>query len=162
MNFSGDLDQLTDLETVKDKFSKLKSFNDRFLVLFSLRPNCFSGISKHHFTKDWITQHKSTMFQDGPTKVKIRKDCISDLSLLAQKTRRTIERGVNTFFKNNYHLTNCSFYSRDWLVFKVPNRKEYSQVKFRTKKRIQQRNSLSYTGKNSKTGASESKVHKKK
>ncbi|KAJ6227217.1 hypothetical protein M0813_10125 [Anaeramoeba flamelloides] len=162
MNFSDDLEQLTNLETVKDKFSKLKSFNDRFSMLFSLRPNCFSGISEHHFTKEWITQHKPTMFQDGPVKVKIRKDCISDLSLLTQKTRRTIERGVNTFFKNNYHLTNCSFYSRDWLVFKVPNRKEYSQVKFRTKQRIQQRNSESYKAKSLKTGASESKVHKKK
>ncbi|KAJ6240357.1 hypothetical protein M0813_24356 [Anaeramoeba flamelloides] len=112
-----------------------KSYVDRFRYLKKIKPQYFVGLEQQHLDKGWLFEHKKTMIKDGPKQVKLMKSCITELALLTNKTKRTIERGINTFFKNNYHLTNCSFYSRDWLVYKVPDQKENIKISERSKKR---------------------------
>ncbi|KAJ3438343.1 hypothetical protein M0812_17526 [Anaeramoeba flamelloides] len=139
---SEDLQNRTDLEEIKTFFRKTKSFIDRFHQLRKLRSHCFVGLMENHLTREWIQENKNREASDAPNKIMIRKDCISDLSYLTQSSRRTIERGVSAFFKKNYKLTNCSFYSRNWLVFKIPSPKD--EKKFHTRhKRYLRRKLLS-------------------
>ncbi|KAJ3425604.1 hypothetical protein M0812_28049 [Anaeramoeba flamelloides] len=129
MSISSFLKTHPELEKIKKDFQSLKSYNSRFQTLLKLQPESFSGLYCYQLEKTWIKKHTKKMYLYGPHKVKIQKDCISDLSFLTCKTRRTIERGVNTFFKKNFNLQNCSYYSRDWLTFKLTNLKEIENLK---------------------------------
>ncbi|KAJ3440201.1 hypothetical protein M0812_16256 [Anaeramoeba flamelloides] len=125
----------TNLEGLKKEFRSFKTFRDRFKNLAKLRPECFVGFS------DWMLDKKCKF--DGkhetPTKIMIRKDCINDLSILTGKSKRTIERGINIFFTKKLKLTNCSFYSRDWLIYKIPDVEELERIitKYQTVKVLQ-------------------------
>ncbi|KAJ3433656.1 hypothetical protein M0812_22619 [Anaeramoeba flamelloides] len=121
----------TNFEELQKEFRSFKTFRDRFKNMVKLRPECFVGFS------DWMLD-KNCKF-DGkhktPTKIMIRKDCINDLSILTDKSKRTIERGINIFFTKKLKLTNCSFYSRDWLIYKIPDVEELERVQLRSRKR---------------------------
>ncbi|KAJ6254701.1 hypothetical protein M0813_12305 [Anaeramoeba flamelloides] len=130
---SEDLQNHPNLESIKRYFRTTKSYIDRFHKLRKLRSHCFVGLLESHLTKEWIQDNKSKVMPDAPQKIKIKKDCISDLSFLTQRSRRTIERGVSAFFKKNFKLTNCSFYSRDWLIFKIPS--PMDEKRFQTRQR---------------------------
>ncbi|KAJ3428717.1 hypothetical protein M0812_24047 [Anaeramoeba flamelloides] len=136
---SEDLQNRTDLEEIKSFFRKTKSYVDRFHELRKLRSHCFVGLMENHLTREWIQDNKKRKASDAPSKIMIRKDCISDLSYLTQRSRRTIERGVSAFFKKNFKLTNCSFYSRNWLVFKIPSPKDEKKFQTRHKRYLQRK-----------------------
>ncbi|KAJ6248545.1 hypothetical protein M0813_17512 [Anaeramoeba flamelloides] len=125
----------TNFEELQKEFRSFKTFRDRFKNMVKLRPECFVGFS------DWMLD-KNCKF-DGkhktPTKIMIRKDCINDLSILTDKSKRTIERGINIFFTKKLKLTNCSFYSRDWLIYKIPDVEELERIitKYQTVKVLQ-------------------------
>ncbi|KAJ6237814.1 hypothetical protein M0813_26607 [Anaeramoeba flamelloides] len=129
MSISAFLKTHPELEKIKKEFQTLKSYNSRFQTLMKLRPESFSGLYGYQLEKTWIKRHTKKMYLYGPHKVKIQKDCILDLAFLTTKSRRAIERGVNTFFKKNFNLQNCSYYSRDWLTFKLTNLKEIEDLK---------------------------------
>eukprot|EP01155_Anaeramoeba_flamelloides_P045074 Anaeramoba_flamelloidesc38698_g1_i1.p1 GENE.c38698_g1_i1~~c38698_g1_i1.p1 ORF type:complete len:365 (+),score=83.61 c38698_g1_i1:70-1164(+) len=132
---SEELKRHPNLANILKFFEENKSYIDRLNRMFFLRSKCFVGLSEMHLEKKWIMRLKNKKsLPNAPNKVMIRKDCISDLSYLTQKSRRTIERGVSAFFKKNFHLTNCSFYSRDWLIFKIPSKKDKKVFKARSKR----------------------------
>ncbi|KAJ3446789.1 l10-interacting myb domain-containing protein-like [Anaeramoeba flamelloides] len=135
MSISSFLQTHKELDKIQKEFQTLKSYNSRFQTLLKLRPESFSGLSADQLEKTWIKRHTKKMYLCGPHKVKIQKDCILDLAFLTSKSRRTIERGVNTFFKKNFNLQNCSHYSRDWLTFKLTNLKEIENLKKEKRKR---------------------------
>ncbi|KAJ6231721.1 hypothetical protein M0813_05452 [Anaeramoeba flamelloides] len=116
MSISTKLSQYN-IEELKKEFTKLISYNSRLQKLHQIRPDCFFGIENHQFDKAWIKKNKTDLQDKGPKKVKILKECITDLSILTTKSKRTLERGINTFFKKNFNLKNCSLYSRNMLVF---------------------------------------------
>ncbi|KAJ6233190.1 hypothetical protein M0813_30298 [Anaeramoeba flamelloides] len=135
MSISSFLQTHKELDKIQKEFQTLKSYNSRFQTLLKLRPESFSGLSADQLEKTWIKRHTKKMYLYGPHKVKIQKDCILDLAFLTSKSRRAIERGVNTFFKKNFNLQNCSYYSRDWLTFKLTNLKEIENLKKEKRKR---------------------------
>ncbi|KAJ6226321.1 hypothetical protein M0813_11011 [Anaeramoeba flamelloides] len=140
INFSSELQNHPELARIKTEFQNIKSYNERFGYLMKLLPHCFSGLKERQLTKNWIHKYSDAMDHKGPKKVKIRKDCISDLSQLTHKSRRTIERGVNIFMKKNYGLSNCSCYSRDWLIFAKKNIVDRDCVERKKRKRKHKRN----------------------
>ncbi|KAJ3436027.1 hypothetical protein M0812_18070 [Anaeramoeba flamelloides] len=111
-------------EELKKTFHKIKNFNLRLLAMMKLRPNSFEGIKQRHFQKEWLRSFKKQRIQTNdvgiPQKVKIERECISDLAILVGRTQRTIERGLTLFFKRTFNFDNILPYSKDWFVFGVP------------------------------------------
>ncbi|KAJ6243236.1 hypothetical protein M0813_22377 [Anaeramoeba flamelloides] len=132
------------LNKIKNEFQTLKSYNSRFQTLMNIQPESFSGLYAYQLEKEWIKGHRKLMSVYGPHKVKIKKDCLLDLSYLTNKSKRTIERGINTFFKKNFNLQNCSNYSRDWLTYKLTTTKKtgtFNKIKGKdNKKKFKKRN----------------------
>ncbi|KAJ3442975.1 hypothetical protein M0812_12728 [Anaeramoeba flamelloides] len=103
-----------DLTTIQNDFQGVTSFSERLKKLQKWRPNCIKGLPPKYLRKEYVKdKHKALL----PRKVKIKRDCITDLVLLCSKGKKTIERGLATFFKKYYSLRNVSNYSREWLIF---------------------------------------------
>ncbi|KAJ6251353.1 hypothetical protein M0813_15115 [Anaeramoeba flamelloides] len=124
-------EQKINLVKHQKQFKNMKSYFKRLNYLHELRPAYFVGLESYHLTKEWSTKNKHLINGEGLKEVKIMKECITELALYTQKNPRSIERGVNFFFKKYYNLYNCSFYSRNWLIYKVPNEKEYGIIQNR-------------------------------
>ncbi|KAJ6234165.1 DNAj domain (prokaryotic heat shock protein)-related [Anaeramoeba flamelloides] len=116
-SFSPDL-LSQDLTHIKKDFQGITSFRKRLKKLQKIRPSSITGLNSYDLNKDYLkNKNKSTL----PKRIEIRRDCITDLVLLCSKPKKSIERGLATFFKKYYLLKNISNYSREWLVFGPDN-----------------------------------------
>ncbi|KAJ6229526.1 hypothetical protein M0813_07755 [Anaeramoeba flamelloides] len=103
-----------DLTKIKNDFNGVTSFSERLKKLQKWRPNCIKGLPPKYLRKEYVKDKNKVLL---PRKVKIKRDCITDLVLLCSKGKKAIERGLATFFKKYYSLRNVSNYSREWLIF---------------------------------------------
>ncbi|KAJ3430600.1 hypothetical protein M0812_23611 [Anaeramoeba flamelloides] len=122
-SFSSEL-ACQDLVKIQNDFKGVTSFSERLNKLQKWRPNCIKGLPPSYLRKDFVKDKNKAKL---PTKVKIKRDCITDLVLLCSKGKKTIERGLATFFKKYFSLRNVSNYSREWLIF-APQ-KDFSKMK---------------------------------
>ncbi|KAJ3424537.1 DNAj domain (prokaryotic heat shock protein)-related [Anaeramoeba flamelloides] len=116
-SFSSDL-LSQDLINIKKEFQGITSFRKRLKKLQKVRPNSIIGLTFYDLNKDYLKNKNKTTL---PQRIEIRRDCITDLVLLCSKPKKSIERGLATFFKKYYLLKNISNYSREWLVFGPDN-----------------------------------------
>ncbi|KAJ3447482.1 partitioning defective 3 related [Anaeramoeba flamelloides] len=116
-SFSTDL-LSQDLPNIKKDFQGITSFRERLKKLQKFRPSSIIGLNSSNLNKGYL---KNKCKKTLPTRIEIRRDCITDLVLLCSKPKKSIERGLATFFKKYYLLKNVSNYSREWLVFGSDN-----------------------------------------
>ncbi|KAJ3451888.1 hypothetical protein M0812_03646 [Anaeramoeba flamelloides] len=128
-SFSAEL-ACQDLVKIQDDFKGVTSFSERLNKLQKWRPNCIKGLPPRYLRKEYVKDKNKALL---PTKVKIKRDCITDLVLLCSKGKKTIERGLSTFFKKYFSLKNVSNYSREWLIF-APQ-KEFLKMQKKQKKK---------------------------
>ncbi|KAJ6233216.1 hypothetical protein M0813_30181 [Anaeramoeba flamelloides] len=103
-----------DVDQAKIEFEGITSFRKRLKVLKKWRPKGVLGLDSAYLKKSFL---KRTTKNPLSEPIKIKRDCILDLVILTQKPKKSIERGLATFFKKYYLLQNISNYSREWLVF---------------------------------------------
>ncbi|KAJ6232705.1 hypothetical protein M0813_04510 [Anaeramoeba flamelloides] len=108
--------QRHNLDQINKKFSGVTSFSERLIMLQKLRPTSFIGLKRKHLEKRFL-KNESHNKMKGP--IKIKRDCITDLVLLTKKPKKSIERGLATFFKKYFSFENISHYSREWLIFGI-------------------------------------------
>ncbi|KAJ6250378.1 phd zinc finger-containing protein-related [Anaeramoeba flamelloides] len=103
-----------DITQAKNDFKGVTSFRKRLKMLHKWRPQGVIGLQIHNLKKDFLKRTPKTAVLQP---IKIKRDCITDLVLLTNKPKKSIERGLATFFKKYYLLQNISNYSREWLIF---------------------------------------------
>ncbi|KAJ3449436.1 zinc finger-containing [Anaeramoeba flamelloides] len=111
--FSSDLQKFNQSRIIKE-FNGVTSFSERLIILQKLRPTSIVGLKPKYLEKRFLKKESKNKIK-GP--IKIKRDCITDLVLLTKKPKKSIERGLATFFKKYFSFGNISHYSREWLVF---------------------------------------------
>ncbi|KAJ3451698.1 hypothetical protein M0812_03451 [Anaeramoeba flamelloides] len=103
-----------DVDQAKIEFEGITSFRKRLKVLKKWRPKGVLGLDSACLKKSFLKRMSKNPLSEP---IKIKRDCILDLVMLTRKPKKSIERGLSTFFKKYYLLHNISNYSREWLVF---------------------------------------------
>ncbi|KAJ3431536.1 hypothetical protein M0812_20448 [Anaeramoeba flamelloides] len=133
MNFS--FDQTESKETEKELLEQLKhthSMKTRLTLWLKLYPQSIIGLTIEHLNfnlskskkKSWINSKikskKATQALQAPTKpkeIRILRQSLNNLSEHTGVSRRSLERGLSSFFSRQYLLSNVDPYSREWLIF---------------------------------------------
>ncbi|KAJ3444099.1 retinitis pigmentosa gtpase regulator a-related [Anaeramoeba flamelloides] len=103
-----------DIEQAKNDFKGVTPFRKRLKMLHKWRPKGVIGLDISNLKKTFLKRTPKTAILQP---IKIKRDCINDLVLLTNKPKKSIERGLATFFKKYFLLHNISNYSREWLIF---------------------------------------------
>ncbi|KAJ6249524.1 hypothetical protein M0813_16945 [Anaeramoeba flamelloides] len=103
-----------DITQAKNDFKGVTSFRKRLKMLHKWRPQGVIGLETSNLKKTFLKRTPKTAVLRP---IKIKRDCITDLVLLTNKPKKSIERGLATFFKKYFLLQNISNYSREWLIF---------------------------------------------
>ncbi|KAJ3424273.1 tpr domain protein in aerotolerance operon batb [Anaeramoeba flamelloides] len=96
------------------------SFRKRLKLLLKVRPDGVEGLTTLHLEllkKGNNLKNELVSKIKPPTQVKIKRDCIADLVNLIHRPKKSIQRGLATYFRVSFGLYNISNYSREWLVF---------------------------------------------
>ncbi|KAJ3430803.1 hypothetical protein M0812_02476 [Anaeramoeba flamelloides] len=104
----------TELTKLKNEFTKYRGYRERLIKLLKLRSDEIEGLSREYLKQSFLDQADKT---HGPKKIRIKRSCLDFLSFLTDRKRKTLERGITSFFTRSYNLTNSREYSRDWMVF---------------------------------------------
>ncbi|KAJ3424743.1 hypothetical protein M0812_27167 [Anaeramoeba flamelloides] len=104
----------TKLSELKNVFSKCRGYRERLIKLLKLRSDEIEGLSREYLKQSFLDQADKTQ---GPKTIRIKRSCLDFLSFLTDRKRKTLERGITSFFTRSYNLTNSRKYSRDWMVF---------------------------------------------
>ncbi|KAJ3426895.1 hypothetical protein M0812_26466 [Anaeramoeba flamelloides] len=96
------------------------SFRKRLKLLLEVCPDGVDGLNTRHLEllkKGNDLKNELVSKIKPPTLVKIKRDCIADLVNLIHRPKKSIQRGLATYFRVSFGLYNISNYSREWLVF---------------------------------------------
>ncbi|KAJ3431891.1 hypothetical protein M0812_20815 [Anaeramoeba flamelloides] len=99
---------------LKKEFKKTRCYRKRLKKILKLRRNEIQGLNPKYLRESYINKLHKT---HGPTEIRIKRSCLDFLSKLTDRKRKTLERGITTFFTKNYNLTNTRNYSREWMFF---------------------------------------------
>ncbi|KAJ6254233.1 hypothetical protein M0813_12791 [Anaeramoeba flamelloides] len=99
---------------LKKEFKKTRCYRKRLKKIIKLRRNEIQGLNPKYLRESYINKLHKT---HGPKEIRIKRSCLDFLSKLTDRKRKTLERGITTFFTKNYNLTNTRNYSREWMFF---------------------------------------------
>ncbi|KAJ3445851.1 hypothetical protein M0812_11738 [Anaeramoeba flamelloides] len=125
--------QIDLLEADKNILEKLKhthSIKSRLILWLQLYPRSIIGLTIEHLNKSIGSpktksalgnQKKKNKYQQPaqrqPKEIKILRKSLNKLSEYTGVSRRSLERGLSSFFSRQYSLINIEPYSREWLIF---------------------------------------------
>ncbi|KAJ3440694.1 hypothetical protein M0812_14363 [Anaeramoeba flamelloides] len=99
----------------KPKFEDQGSFRERLEFLIKWKPNGVHGLELGHLQSNSEDLNSNTV--PKPDLVRIKRECLTDLVNILDKPKKSIQRGLATFFRSAFGLYNVSNYNREWLVF---------------------------------------------
>ncbi|KAJ3430629.1 hypothetical protein M0812_23640 [Anaeramoeba flamelloides] len=121
------------MEIKKDTpFRDAGSFRERLEFLIKWYPQDIHGLELKHLENLSSQPNESNLAK--PSLVRIKRDCLNDLVKILEKPKKSLQRGLATFFRSSFGLYNVSNYNREWLVFgKKPKNETNKKKKIRKK-----------------------------
>ncbi|KAJ6239105.1 hypothetical protein M0813_25317 [Anaeramoeba flamelloides] len=110
--------KLPELELMKSKWGELKKFPDRVRMLLKVLPESIRGMEERHLDSAFIKKLQDDKELEGaPETIEFHRSCITLLSFLTKRQKRSIERGLASFIKRTYNLHNVKPHSRGWIIY---------------------------------------------
>ncbi|KAJ3425308.1 alpha-tubulin n-acetyltransferase [Anaeramoeba flamelloides] len=110
--------KLPKLELMKSKWGELKKFPDRVRMLLKVLPESIRGMEENHLESAFIKKLQNNKELEGaPETIEFHRSCITLLSFLTKRQKRSIERGLASFIKRTYNLHNVKPHSRGWIIY---------------------------------------------
>ncbi|KAJ3425723.1 hypothetical protein M0812_28168 [Anaeramoeba flamelloides] len=116
----------------KPKFNDQGSFRERLEFLIKWQPNGIHGLELEHLQSTPDDPNSASV--PKPVLVRIKRECLTDLVKILDKPKKSIQRGLATFFRSTFGLHNVSNYNREWLIFGTRSDQEHKK-KRKTKKK---------------------------
>ncbi|KAJ6249901.1 hypothetical protein M0813_16584 [Anaeramoeba flamelloides] len=116
-DISQELKQNPNLPNIIEDFKNLKTYSTRLETLIKIRPESIIGLTQSSFQKKQAGKENQDQENKIPDLVQIKKDSISDLSFLTNRSERTISRGMNSFLKTKFNLTKTRKVDPVWIYF---------------------------------------------
>ncbi|KAJ6251624.1 hypothetical protein M0813_14822 [Anaeramoeba flamelloides] len=118
-------------KTILEKLKQTHSIKSRLILWLQLYPHSIIGLTIEHLnTNIGVSQKKNTLnntkitkdpdpepTQSPPKEIKLLRKSLDKLSEYTCVSRRSLERGLSSFFSRQYSLINTDPYSREWLIF---------------------------------------------
>ncbi|KAJ3451939.1 hypothetical protein M0812_03698 [Anaeramoeba flamelloides] len=113
-------------------FRDAGSFRERLEFMIKWYPQGIHGLELEHL-QSLSSQPNGTSLAK-PSLVRIKRDCLNDLVKILDKPKKSLQRGLATFFRSAFGLYNVSNYNREWMVFgKKPKEETHKKKKIRKK-----------------------------
>ncbi|KAJ6236948.1 hypothetical protein M0813_27693 [Anaeramoeba flamelloides] len=116
----------------KPKFNDQGSFRERLEFLIKWQPNGIHGLELEHLQSTPDDPNSASV--PKPVLVRIKRECLTDLVKILDRPKKSIQRGLATFFRSTFGLHNVSNYNREWLIFGTRSDQELKK-KRKTKKK---------------------------
>ncbi|KAJ6237568.1 fmrfamide receptor-related [Anaeramoeba flamelloides] len=110
--------KLPKLELIRSKWGELKKFPDRVRMLLKVLPESIRGMEERHLDSAFIKKLQNEKgIKGAPESIEFHRSCITLLSFLTNRQKRSIERGLASFIKRTYNLHNVKPHSRGWIIY---------------------------------------------
>ncbi|KAJ3442207.1 homeobox protein 13-related [Anaeramoeba flamelloides] len=112
-----------------EKLKKVRSIKSRLMFWLKLYPESISGLKMEHLIENYTNCNSKTFVAGNPLenkekdtvslpkKIKIQRKSLKKLSEYTGVARRSLERGLSSFFFRQFSLQNISPYSREWIIY---------------------------------------------
>ncbi|KAJ6249754.1 hypothetical protein M0813_16741 [Anaeramoeba flamelloides] len=117
----------------KPTFNDQGSFRERLEFLIKWQPNGVHGLELEHLQSTPDDPGSNSV--PKPVLVRIKRECLTDLVKILDKPKKSIQRGLATFFRSTFGLHNVSNYNREWLIFGTKTDQELKKKRKTQKKK---------------------------